>query len=321
MREPELNPFTFLAQSVSAADHSPTTVNVSVRLQFRHEDLPIVHLSELARVLAYEKGQQARCAWQRCRTHGIAHQTEMLVNRHGHQTGVEDLVFVMIDNHILCVVVLRGEEPIHPGWLKEAIVQHDRSIANLAEIIVGVTVKVLDHALVQLGQEGLVQGLYRDNHVLHRRYCILLLDFAESCMSVAKTISIAPARRRCPVAAVVEAILRLGCTVEVDDYFQASLSRPANGGLKIRGGALRVGTPGSHVTPVADGYAHKVETSVLDLPEVVESYKAVPMRFEHIGTGLLPNLLAKCPLIDDGRVRCAVTFENGGRDKTVVVNI
>jgi hypothetical protein len=102
-------------------------------------------------------------------THGIAHQIDMLLDRHANQIAVKDLVLVVINNHALGVVILRCEEAIHPAWLVEPVVQHDGRIADLSQIVVSVTIELLDHLFVQFDQVWFVQDLDRDNNVLHRR--------------------------------------------------------------------------------------------------------------------------------------------------------
>jgi hypothetical protein len=54
----------------------------------------------------------------------------MLVNGHSYKPAVEDLVFMVIDNHVLCIVVLRCQEAIHPSRVPEAIMEHGRRVAN-----------------------------------------------------------------------------------------------------------------------------------------------------------------------------------------------
>ena len=60
--------------------------------------------------------------------------------------------------------------------------------------------------------------------------------------------------------------------------------------------------------PVTDGNADDVEASTLDLPEVVERDKVLPVRFQYIGAAVLAaQLLAKRPLVVDRPV-CRVVF-------------
>jgi hypothetical protein len=134
-------------------------------------------------------------------------------------------------------------------------------------------------------------------------------------MSVAETITVTPAWAIGSVTAVIKAVLGLGRTVEVDDDFQTCLSRPVDCGIDIRSRSLRIWAPRVHVAPVSDRNAHQVEAGVLDLPEVVERRKAVPVGFEDVDTGLLSELLAQSPLIDDGPFCCAVTLEDRRRNE------
>lgn len=88
----------------------------------------------------------------------------------------------------------------------------------------------------------------------------------------------------------------------------------------VRCGSLCVGSPWSDVAPISDGNAYDVEAGVLDLPEVVERDKIVPMRLQNIRTGLLSDLLAQRPLIDDGRLGSTVALKDGRGDETWVVS-
>lgn len=244
----------------------------------------------------------------------------MLFDRKGQKVLVEDLVLVMIDNHILCIIVLRCEEAVHPARDFETVVEHDGHITDLAKVVVSIAIEVFDHLLVQLEQERLVERLDRDDNILHRWYGILLLDNAKCEVGVAKTVSIAPARNRGPVAGMIKAVLRLGCAVKIDHYLQASLSRPINCSVQIRGGALSIRSPWIDVAPVPNWNADQIEASFLDLPEVVKRHEAVPMRLEDIGTVLLADFLAQSPLIDDGPVVRAMTLKNGRCNETMVVS-
>jgi hypothetical protein len=228
---------------------------------------------------------------------------------------------VVVDNHILCVVVLWCEETVHPAWFEEAVVQHDGRVADLAQVVVRVTIKALDHLFVQFNEEWFVQDLNGDNNVLHRWGGILLLNFSQSSMCVAKAICITPAGNRGPVTAVIEPVLRLWCAVEVDDHLQASLSCPVDRRINIRSSTLCVRSPRIHVAPVSNGYAHQIEASILDFPEVIERHETVPMRFEHISASLLTDLLTQSPFIDDGIIGCTVTLEDGGCNEAAGVNI
>jgi hypothetical protein len=139
-------------------------------------------------------------------------------------------------------------------------------------------------------------------------------------MCIAKAVGIAPARSRCSMPAVIEAILRLGCAVEIDDDFQASQSRPVNGSIKVRSSSLYIRAPRGDIAPVSNGNAYEIEARVLDLPEIVERHEALPMGFEDFATGLLSKLLAQRPLVNDRIVRCAVTLKDGRCDEAVIVN-
>jgi hypothetical protein len=136
-------------------------------------------------------------------------------------------------------------------------------------------------------------------------------------MCIAQAIRITPARIRCSVPAMIEAVLGFGCSVEVDDHFQASLSCPIDRSIEIRSCALCVWTPRCHITPVPDRNSYEVEASVFDLPKVVERDEVVPVGFEDVGTSLLSDLLAERPFVNNRVVGCAVALEDGRRDEAV----
>lgn len=235
----------------------------------------------------------------------------MLINRHGHKTAVKDLVFVVIDNHTLCIVVLRSQESIEPDRVPESVVEHGRCIADSSQVVERITIELFDHVRVELGQEGLVEELDRNDDVLHIRLRVLVLDLLECSVGVAETIGITPAGSSCAVATMIEAILGFGCPVEINDDLQSGLPRPANSCIKIRSSSLCIWTPGFHVGPVPNGNANDVEAGVLDLPEVVQRYKAVPMWFQCIIASLFAQLLAQGPFIVDLRIGAAILFEYG----------
>jgi len=81
-------------------------------------------------------------------TYRIAHEAKVLLDRKSQEVLVEDLVLMMIDNHVLCVIVLRREEAVHPARHFETIVEHDRHVTDLAKVVVSIAVEVLDDLLV-----------------------------------------------------------------------------------------------------------------------------------------------------------------------------
>jgi hypothetical protein len=164
--------------------------------------------------------------------HVFAGEIDMLVDRHGDQSAVEDLILVVVHDNALCAIVLRCQEAVHPLRVIEAIVEHHRRIADLAEVVERIAVELPDHVDVQNLQERLVDGLDGNNDVLHGRNGIPLLEHAERCMGVSEAIGITPDMGAL-VAAVIEAVLGLGDAVEVNDNFQAGLACPIDCGIEV----------------------------------------------------------------------------------------
>jgi hypothetical protein len=48
-----------------------------------------------------------------------------LLQAHGYQARIEDLVFVMIENQTMGIVVPRGERVVLQSWIMEAVVQRN----------------------------------------------------------------------------------------------------------------------------------------------------------------------------------------------------
>lgn len=65
-----------------------------------------------------------------------------------------------------------------------------------------------------------------------------------------ETIVVAPGGVGSLVAAVIEAILRLGCAVEIDNNFETRDASPVNGGVEVWSCTLSVWAPGLDVAPV-----------------------------------------------------------------------
>jgi hypothetical protein len=131
-----------------------------------HTDSPFVGAGNVIRLRQWLASTSY--LYRTAKTHSVARLTEMLVNRHGYTARREDLVLMMVDNHVLRVVVLWCEKSVHPARCVEAIVEHDRRVANLTEIVVSITVEIPDHVLVKHHQERLVHGLNCNHNVLHR---------------------------------------------------------------------------------------------------------------------------------------------------------
>ena len=73
--------------------------------------------------------------------------------------------------------------------------------------------------------------------------------------------------------------------------------------------------------PVTDWDSNDIEAGTLDLPEIVERDKRIPMRLECVGARLLANLLAQGPLIYDPVIGRAVLFEDRRRDEPTHISV
>lgn len=138
-------------------------------------------------------------------------------------------------------------------------------------------------------------------------------------MSVRETVRIAPPWVYQFLATVVETVLALWRTVQVNDDFDSGLARPSDGLIQVGCCALGEGPPRFHVGPVADRDADNVKAGVADLLKVLERNEGVPVGFERIVAGLLAELFAEGPFVDDGPVRSTVGLEDGGCDESVPV--
>ena len=182
----------------------------------------------------------------------------MLVHAQRRQPVAEDLILVVIDHDALSVVVLGGEEPVHPAWVFEAVVQHDWGIADLAQIVERVAVELSHCVYRDLSHDRLVERLDRHDHILHIWLGVSLVEDAQRLMRVRDAVCVTPLWVRLFPSAVVEAVLALRGTMQVNDDFEPRLACPCDRLVQIGCGALRVGTPGVDVQPVADGDAHDV---------------------------------------------------------------
>lgn len=134
---------------------------------------------------------------------------------------------MVVHNNVVCIFLWR-QETIQPNRIKEAIVKHSWRIADSVQVVERIAVETLDHVRVKLRQEWLVQELDRDDDILQAWRGVFLLDDLKYCLCVAETLGITPARGRCLVAAVIEAILRLGCAVEIDNDLESCQPGPVD---------------------------------------------------------------------------------------------
>ena len=170
----------------------------------------------------------------------------MLVSRHAEQTRIEDLVLVMVDNGTLSIVVLWSQEPVKPLWIIKAVVHHGSHIADLSQVVECIAVELLDSRQIKHLQIRLVQKFNSDNDISHLRRGVFLLKHLECSKRVADTVVVAPTWYSFLFAAVVEAVLRLWCAMEIDDDLKTSYSRPFDCTVKVGSGSLGVRTPRAH---------------------------------------------------------------------------
>ena len=241
----------------------------------------------------------------------------MLLKAHSNEPSIEDLILMVIHNDTLCIVILRREEAVHPARIKEAIVQHDWRIADLPKVVVRITIELPDSILRYLCKERLIDGLYRNNDILHFWLRILLVEDPECLMSVRETVRITPAWVRQLLTTVVKSVLALRCTMQVNYHFESSFACPGNGSVEVRCRALSERAPRLDIGPVTDRDTDHVEAGVADLLEVLKRNEGVPVRFESVVAALLAELLAQGPFVNDGIVGSAVRFEDGGCNETV----
>lgn len=64
---------------------------------------------------------------------------------------------------------------------------------------------------------------------------------------MAQTVGVAPGWPICCMATVIEAVLGLGCTMEINDDLQTSRSRPVDCSVEILSCTSGIGAPGLYV--------------------------------------------------------------------------
>jgi hypothetical protein len=141
----------------------------------------------------------------------------MLLDTHSHKPSIKNLVLMMIYNNTLRIVVLWCEESVHPARFKEPIMQHSRRIANFAEIVKRVAVELSYRILRDHCQKRLVERLDGNNNILHIRSRVLLIEDFERLMRVRQAIRITPSRIRQLLTTVIEPVLALRRTVQIND--------------------------------------------------------------------------------------------------------
>ena len=98
--------------------------------------------------------------------------------------------------------------------------QHDRSIADHAQIVERVAVEPSHRVYRDLSHDRLVERLDRHDYVLHIWLGVSLVEDAQRLMRVRDAVCVTPLWIRLLPSAVVEAVLALRRTVQVDDDFE-----------------------------------------------------------------------------------------------------
>jgi hypothetical protein len=133
---------------------------------------------------------------------------------------------VVVNHDTLSVVVLRREEPVHPAWVFETVVQNDWGIADLSQIVERITVEPSHRVCRDLSHDRLVERLDRHDDILHIWLGVFLVEDAQRLMRVRDAVCVAPLWIRLLPSAVIEAVLALRRSVQVDDDFEPRLACP-----------------------------------------------------------------------------------------------
>ncbi len=146
----------------------------------------------------------------------VADKLSMLCRRHGGKVVVEDLVFVMVNDDVLSVVV-RGSQEAVPGLDGgEAVAESNGGVADLADVIETVAIVLLGGRATagDIGEEGFVEQLNRDNNVLIGWNGIFLGDLRDDIVGEAGCVAGCPFGGAGPLTGVVKAILRKRCSYQ-----------------------------------------------------------------------------------------------------------
>ena len=153
---------------------------------------------------------------------------------------------------------------------------------------------------VEGGIERLVEGFDCGNDVVVLGIGVFLLNLLENGKCAVDGVSLLPAGFCHLLARVVEAVLRAGGSVQVDDDLDADLACPLDTLLEVLGCTLGIGRTGVVKGPVSYGDSDEVEAASLDLLEVRQLHPVVPVRLQNlIVRGLGSKRLCKSVLVDD----------------------
>src|SRR5690349_10721688 len=99
---------------------------------------------------------------------------------------------MVVDNDALSVVVLGGEESVHPAWIFEAVVQHDGGIADLAQIVEYIAVELSHSVYRDLSHDRLIERLDRHDDILCIWVGVFFVQNAQRLMRVCNAVCVTP---------------------------------------------------------------------------------------------------------------------------------
>ena len=230
----------------------------------------------------------------------VADVLAVLPRHHGDEIVGEARVLVVVDDDLLRVVVRGGEEAVVSVGGREAVVEHEGAgLGDHALVAVGVAVELARDIGVEGRVERFVQVFDRGDDIIIIRRGVLLLDRAQDGEGAGDGVALLPAGSGL-LARVVEAVLRAGGSVQVDDDLDADLACPLDTLLEVLGCTLGIGRTGVVKGPVSYGDSDEVEAASLDLLEVRQLHPVVPVRLQNlIVCGLGSKRLCKSVLVDD----------------------
>lgn len=138
-----------------------------------------------------------------------ADELPMLGRLHGSKIIAEDLVFMVVDDHVLGVVVLRSEKAIPGLDGVEAVVEDDGGVADLADVVEAIAVVLLGcgAAAGDVGEEGFIEELDGNDDILVGRDGVFGCDLRDYLVGEGGGVAGGPFRGAGSLAGVVEAVL------------------------------------------------------------------------------------------------------------------
>ena len=208
----------------------------------------------------------------------VADVLAVLPRLHGNKAVAEARVLVVVNHDILRVVVGRGQEAVESVCLLESVVEHeDTGLRELTLVAERIAVELAGDVWVESGIQRLVEGFNCGDDVVILGIRVLLLNLLENGQCAVDCVALLPTRFRHLLARVVEAVLRAGSAVEIDDDFHADLACPVDTLLEELRCALRVWRVGVIERPVSNRDSDHVEATVSDLLKVRKLHPFLPV--------------------------------------------